>query len=205
MFQNKFRFKKLELRLNCRADNESPFESAKLPNKNNILKISNNPNTLHIYAQLNQKEIPIVIDTGANICCIKHDTLPKEQTILNQTINLVGPDNQPLIVCGSTHIELNIENYTFYILVYIVKNLSSTLILGNNFLIKNNAHIDYGNKIMTLNNIIKTKLYFSNININNINEIHPQNILEINKNILETPQEAGIRYRTLHFSRFKNE
>jgi len=72
------------------------FKSAKLSNQNKILKISNNPYTLHIYVQLNQKEIPIVINTGANIRCIKHDTLPaKGQTILNQTINLVGLDNQP--------------------------------------------------------------------------------------------------------------
>jgi len=77
------------------------------------------------------------------------------------------------------HIELTIENHTFHILTYIVKNLSSPIILRNDFLIKNNAHIDYGDKIRTLNNNIKTKLYFSSMNMNNINEIHPQNILEI--------------------------
>ena len=66
---------------------------AKLTNKNNILSISNNPNTLHIFAHLNHKEIPIVIGTAANICCIKHDIIPNNQIILNQTINLVGPDN----------------------------------------------------------------------------------------------------------------
>jgi len=89
--------KKIKQRLGCRVNNELLFESAKLSNENNILKISNNPNTLHIYAQLNQKEIPIDIDTGEDICCIKYDILPKNQTILNQTINLVGPDNQPLL------------------------------------------------------------------------------------------------------------
>jgi len=119
MFYIQHRFKKLKLRLNCRADDELPFESAKFSNKKKILKISNNPNTLHIYAQLNQKEIPTVIDTGANICFIIYDTLPKNQTILSQTINLVGPDNQPLIVCGSTHIELYIENNIFHILTYV--------------------------------------------------------------------------------------
>ncbi|KAE9536204.1 hypothetical protein AGLY_007427 [Aphis glycines] len=99
--------------------------------------------------------------TILNICCIKHDILPKNQTILNQTINLVGPDNQPLMISYLT---------------YTVKNLSSPIILRNDFLIKNNAHIDYEDKIMTLNNNIKTKLYFSSMKIN---EIHPQNILEI--------------------------
>ena len=133
MFQTKHGFKKLKLRLNWRADDESPFESAKLTNKNNILKISNNPNTLHIFAQLNQKEISIIIDTGANICCIKRDILQNNQIILNKTINLVGPDNQPLMVLGSTHIEITIENHVFHILTYIVKDLSSTIILGNNF------------------------------------------------------------------------
>jgi len=80
------------------------------------------------------------------------------------------------MVCGSTHIKLTIENHTFYILAYIVKDISNTLILGNNFLTKNNALIDYGNKIMTLNNNINTKLYFSNINLNNIEVVLPQNI-----------------------------
>jgi O-acetyl-ADP-ribose deacetylase (regulator of RNase III) len=47
---------------------------------------------------------------------------------------------------------------------------------------------------MTLNNKIKTKLHLSNININNINEIHPLNIKEINKNILEIPQEYAIAH-----------
>ena len=56
MFQTKHGFKKLKLRLNWRADDESPFESAKLTNKNNILKISNNPNTLHIFAQYKIKK-----------------------------------------------------------------------------------------------------------------------------------------------------
>jgi len=126
MLQIKYRFKKLKLRLNCRADDAPPFKSATIKNKNNILTISNNLNTLHIYGQLNQKEIPIVIDTVANICCIKHDILPNKQIISNQTINLVGPDNQPLMVSGSTHINITIENHIFYILVYIVKDLSST-------------------------------------------------------------------------------
>jgi len=194
MLQTKYQIKKLRLRLNRRADDGSPFKSAKLTNENNILKISNNPNTLHIFAHLNHKKIPIVIDTGANICCIKHDILQNDKIILNQTINLVGPDNQPLIVLGSTRIEITIENHAFHILTYIVKDLSSTLILGNNFLTKHNAYINYRDKNMTLNDNITTKLYFSNININNINEIHPKNINEITKNILEIPQEYAIAH-----------
>ena len=79
------------------------------------------------------------------------------------------------MVFGSTHIELTIENITFYILTYIVKDLSSTLILGINLLINHHTHIDYTNKSMTLNNNLTA--YFSNININNINEIHPQNTM----------------------------
>ena len=98
------------------------------------------------------------------------------------------------MVLGSTHIEITIENHVFHILTYIVKDLSSTIILGNNFLTKHNAHINYKDKNMTLNNNITTKLYFSNININNINEVHQQNIKEIIKNILEMPQEYAIAH-----------
>lgn len=131
----------------------------KLTNNNNVLKMSNSPNTLHVYGQLNQKDIPIVKDTGAYICCIKHDILPDDQTISNDTVNLVGPDHQPLVVIGSTHIKIIIKNHTFYILTCIVKYLSSTLILANNFLTKHNALIIYKDKNMPLNNNTTTKLY----------------------------------------------
>jgi len=80
---------------------------------------------LYINAIFNNDNIPITIDTGANICCIRHTLVPTNQ-IINKVINmkLMGPNNKPLNLMGSTEINMKINSHSFKILAHIVENLS---------------------------------------------------------------------------------
>ncbi|KAF0745987.1 Uncharacterized protein FWK35_00025170 [Aphis craccivora] len=88
---------------------------------------------------------------------------------------ILGADNKPISAIGTTKIKININNKNFDIDIPVVKNLSSLIILGNDFLIKNNALIDFKNNNIILNNNINTQLKINNTNtlfcINNTNNI----------------------------------
>ena len=60
------------------------------------------------------------------------------------------------------------NDHTFQIPVCVMKNLSSTVILGNKFLSENQAKIDYTKRTITFNKQIKTKI----MNFHNKNNTH---------------------------------
>jgi len=74
--------------------------------------------------------------------------LINKKTIISPSnkYRLTGPDKTTLQFIGTTLIILKIENVTFLISVCVIKNLSSTIILGNEFLEINKAKIDYTKK-----------------------------------------------------------
>ncbi|KAF0684087.1 Uncharacterized protein FWK35_00039306 [Aphis craccivora] len=141
----------------------------------------------------NDKLTPITIDTGANICCIRQELLTNEYTITPSTMQLLGADNKPISAVGITKIKININNKNFEIDIHVVKNLSSLIILGNDFLIKNNALIDFKNNNIILNNNINTQLKINNTNtlscINNTN-----NIKELKGSIFNCPNNFAIAH-----------
>ncbi|CAH1709004.1 unnamed protein product [Aphis gossypii] len=139
-------------------------------------KIDSISNTLHINAIFNDKLTPITIDTGANICCIRQELLTNEYTIMPSAMQLLGADNKPISAIGITKIKININNKNFDVDIHVVKNLSSLIILGNDFLIKNNALIDFKNNNIILNN-----------NINN-------NIKELKGSIFNCPDNFAIAH-----------
>ncbi|KAF0701944.1 ADP-ribose glycohydrolase OARD1-like [Aphis craccivora] len=118
----------------------------------------------------NNNDNSITIDTGANICCIRHTLVLKDQ-IISKVINmkLTGLNNKPLILIGSTEIKIEINSIEFKISTHIIQDLSCAFIIGNNFLSKNHAIIDFKGKTITLNNnlIIKanTNITYSKINL----------------------------------------
>ena len=82
-----------------------------------------------------------------------------------------------------------------------IKNLSSTIILGNEFLASNKAKIDYTKKIITLNKNIKTEIMnnkFSQIenHIDNIEHktMSSTNIIETDIDILNTTPKYSIAH-----------
>lgn len=114
----------------------------------------------------------MTIDTGANICCMRHTLVPHTQIIKNVSVVLTGPNNEPLTVLGSTIIQVTINSQKFEILTYVVKDLSCTFIIGNDFLTKHKAHIDFETETLTLNKYItiKTHNHCKNASINKIKE-----------------------------------
>jgi len=147
------------------------------------------PNALYINAQFNNNDIPITIDTGANICCIRHTLVPKDQ-IINKVINikLTGPNNNPLTLIGSTEINIEINSIKFKILTYIIQDLSCAFIIGNNFLSKNHAIIDFKGKTITLNNKLVINAY-TNITDSKINLIKEKRL-----NIFELSNDYSIAH-----------
>ncbi|KAE9522791.1 hypothetical protein AGLY_016832 [Aphis glycines] len=126
---------------------------------NTIINKDRKANALYIIANLNNEDIEVTIDSGANINCIRPDLINKRTIIIpSNKYQLSGPDKTPLQFIGTTTINLKIENVTFPIFVCVIKNLSSTIILGNEFLEINKAKIDYTKKLITLNKTIKTKI-----------------------------------------------
>ncbi|KAF0716453.1 Uncharacterized protein FWK35_00025892 [Aphis craccivora] len=144
------------------ADNCSPYITATPMYK--INKINSTPDALFIETKFNNTTLPITIDTGANICCIRQELLPNNYTITPTTVKLSGLDNKPLCVAGITKIQLKINNNYFDVNTHVVKNLSSTIILGNDFLIKNNTLIDFKDDNIILNNNINVQLKINIMN-----------------------------------------
>jgi hypothetical protein len=66
----------------------------------------------------------------------RQELITKDYTITPSAIQLSETDNKPLCVAGMTNIKIIINNNNFNINIHVVKNLSSTIILGNDFLIK---------------------------------------------------------------------
>jgi len=122
--------------------------------KQNINKINCTPDAIYVEAQFNNITLPITIDTEANICCIRQKLLPSDYIITSSTLQLSGPDNKPLCVVGITKIKIKINNNYFNIDAHVVKQLSSAIILGNDFLLKNNALIDFKDSNIILSNNI---------------------------------------------------
>lgn len=66
---------------NSSTDNSCSPSLSKNSNKKINYKINNIPEALNIQANFNNKNITVTIDTGANICCIRHSLVPKTQTL----------------------------------------------------------------------------------------------------------------------------
>jgi hypothetical protein len=165
-----------------------------------IINENRKANALYIIAKLKNEPIEVTIDSGANINCIRPDLIDVRQISLSHKYQLSGPDNTPLKLLGTTNIELTIDNKIFNVQVCVIKNLSSTIILGNEFLSNNKAKIDYNKKIITLNKNIKTKIMNNKFPQivkfieNNENIIKSGNIIESNMDILSTTPKFSIAH-----------
>jgi len=167
-----------------------------------IINKDRKANALYIIANLNNENIEVTIDSGANINCIRPDLVNQKLIEPSNKYQLSGPDKTPLQFIGTTTINLKIENTIFPIPVCVVKNLSSTIILGNEFLATNQAKINYNKKIITLNKNIKTKIMNNKFpqteksidNIENKITIQSSNIIEADIDIINTTPKYSIAH-----------
>lgn len=127
--------------------------------------------SLHIEAYLENIKMLLTIDTGSNICCIRHTLVPNNRIIKKVPIILTGANNEPLIVLGSTVVNITIETHKFAITSYVVKNLSCGFILGNEFFFKQKARINFVNETITLNDTLTIKTYINYTKNHQVNKI----------------------------------
>lgn len=101
---------------------------------------------------LNQTSI--LLDTGSNLSIASSSIIdPEKLNKLQPTGILITSANGTNIpVLGKTNITIEIENTNFKIPVTVVRNITSNIILGNDFLTGHNAVIDFKNKIIKLDN-----------------------------------------------------
>lgn len=116
--------------------------------------------------------------------------LYQKNQIINKVINmkLTGPNNKPLTLIGSTEIKIEINSVKFKILTHIIQDLSCAFIIGNNFLSKNHAIIDFKGKTITLNNNLIIRAY-TNITDSKINLIKEKRL-----NIFELSNDYSIAH-----------
>ncbi|KAE9522208.1 hypothetical protein AGLY_017390 [Aphis glycines] len=160
-------------------------------------KINNITEPLYIKATLNNITIPVTIDTGANICCIRHTLMPPNSNLKKEPIILTGANNKPLTLFGSILIKLKINSREFEIKAYVIENLSCHIIIGNKFLYQYNANINFKNSTLTLrknnnDNKINNDIIIQTYNVYNSNNVH--NIKEDVKNIFQTNSEYSIAH-----------
>jgi len=186
--------KKLEKKLK-NTDNCSPTVTAR--SHQTVNKIYCTPDSLYIIALFENSNTPVTIDTGANICCVREELLPRNQVIMPTLTQLFGPDNKPLYVLGITGFSLTIEKVEFKINAYVIRNLSSAIILGKDFLSNHNAIINFNDSYITLNNNINIKL--NSVKTNNVNiitniSISENNIRETKGDIFDSPSDFAIAH-----------
>ncbi|KAE9522906.1 hypothetical protein AGLY_016717 [Aphis glycines] len=160
-------------------------------------KINNITEPLYIKATLNNITIPVTIDTGANICCIRHTLMPPNSNLKKEPIILTGANNKPLTLFGLILIKLQINSHEFEIKAYVIENLSCHIIIGNKFLYQYNANINFKNSTLTLrknnnDNKINNDIIIQTYNVYNSNNVH--NIKEDVKNIFQTNSAYSIAH-----------
>lgn len=122
-----------------------------------------NVNILKVIGTVENKlEVEIILDTGSSQCVIDK-SLVKEIKPMESQINLIAAGGVRLLPLGIAEVYIRLGDLSGYINAVVIEKLSKPLILGTNFLNKNNARIDYGQQTVELiNDDIRTTLRFGN-------------------------------------------
>lgn len=108
---------------------------------------------------VNNKDTDAIIDTGSNYSIIDKSLLPKNIEIEKISINLTGPTNEDVDILGETELEIYINDKRFMLKTLVGKNITSGTILGMNFLVKNNAIINFETNYFQLGSKKKRNLF----------------------------------------------
>jgi hypothetical protein len=100
------------------------------------------------------KGLNILIDTGASICAIKYECLVAGQHIIEDTIT-VNSASGNIKALGYIYLTFTINNLEFREKFYVFDNLNCHTegIIGNNFLKKHRAVINYEHNTLTLDKL----------------------------------------------------
>lgn len=114
----------------------------------------------------NNQQIQFIIDTGASCCIIRKDLLPNNAKLnVTETLPITGIGGG-IRTIGTTFLIIMLNNLKFLCKFHVVNaNEVSNFegILGNDFLIKYEAHINFETNTLTLNNVYGiTSTYLKN-------------------------------------------
>lgn len=119
-----------------------------------MLNMGNTTNQVEFY--VNGKKLKFLVDTGASLCAIKFECLDSKQQVINNKIKISGVGGN-LTSGGYVNLLLVKDRVQFKEKFHILQNLSFKAdgIIGENFLSKYNAIINYENSTLCLKNLDK--------------------------------------------------
>ena len=117
-----------------------------------LMNFSNNSSATFIKINCKGSKIKALLDSGAEITVINESFAKKLKlkTTLNPGVNLIGANNKPLEATGCTILEFEIGQIKLRQKAVVVKNLSTNLLLGTDWLKKNGIIMNYERNNLTL-------------------------------------------------------
>jgi hypothetical protein len=126
-----------------------------------------------LLVKIHGKPIRALLDTGSGCTLIKSSlaqtlNLPVRDIAAGELTQMFAAEGSRLHVKGVSDVTFNISGLFILHSVYIVDNISQSLIFGSDFMLANNVVIDYSNKIVSLcSDLIRAQL----INVNDRQQI----------------------------------
>lgn len=115
---------------------------------------------LEISGKVNQKNMPIIIDTGACVSCIDQNLLRHSKATIRPVggVNMKTATDEPVQIVGRTDITLEICNCVLRFPVFVAKGVSDCCILGNDFHLKFKTEINFATRTVQLVNTSGRKI-----------------------------------------------
>lgn len=98
-----------------------------------------------------REKVTCIIDTGSNLSFIHSSLLGNTQINGNDIPTILSANSTPIEILGTKELTLEVNNIVLREKFYVTPEINSQVILGNSFLIKNRAELNYKNKQIILN------------------------------------------------------
>ncbi|RVE40270.1 hypothetical protein evm_015080 [Chilo suppressalis] len=148
------------------------------PSENNNQHTSESKPLINITCR--DKKFVGLIDSGAAVSVVSKDTVNRiHQRIDESDMKLKAVDGKELSVIGKVNLKLLIDNVLFIHDFLVVENISHNLILGQDFLLRNNAIVDFYNEQLIIKHIkCKFKRQYMQMNKENDsdNSVYDENL-----------------------------
>lgn len=103
---------------------------------------------LEIKGKVNQRRMPIIIDTGACVSCIDESLVAHVKGNISpvQGVNVKTATDEPVQILGRTNIVLEISHCVIVFPMFVAKGLGECCIVGNDFHWKFGTRVDFANR-----------------------------------------------------------
>lgn len=184
----------LPMKWNSEMKNTSIFAAATLVNNKTQLNCA----ALHIRGYVNNTRLPILIDSGSCTNLIsrkyvgKKDIFPIKFTSLLKTAN-----GRNLNILGATELKLTINGVKFRETAFVAESLSVPIIMGNFFLEKYDAKVEFSNNKLSLqhpdiNDAVTTDLFWQGQTREILENSNVEQTFQILSNVYEAFREPKL-------------